>query len=230
MTDSIQTELTQGEATAPMSIESAQSESISMDGVDITFDNILSKFSEDGQSTLTKNGVKDFDTLEKSYKGLLELKGKKGIIEPSENASDEEKSVFRESLLDKLGRPEEGKYDFEVKEEIADEYITDDFVGELASLAHKNGINNEGFQSILDHIYGNYAKVVNDFEAFKSTVQDKLGEGSLDDSTKAVKSIDFDAEGTKKLQESIEARRKGDFVSASKLQVEAQEIFAKMKR
>lgn len=196
---------------------------------EISFEQILSKFSEEGKNTLTKNGVNNFESLEKSYKGLLELKGKKGIIEPSESASEEEKQAFRETLLDKLGRPQDANYDFKVKQEIADEYITNEFSDGLAELAYKNGMSNESFSELMDYIYDNYASVVNKFEEFKTAVQFKLGEGNLDDKTNLSlpTSADYEKLSIEANEKMLEASKKGDYINRDKYYKEGLEYLRK---
>ena len=193
------------------------------------FDNFLNAVPETDREVLTKNGVKDIDTLTKSYKGLLEMKGKKGLIEPSEDASDEEKTAFKESLLDKLGRPENGEYQFDIPDTVADEYVSDDFLNDLAETAYKNGMSQDGFNELINKMYSAYGKHIEGINQWKAEIESKIKPDTLNDTseTSQVTKSDFAQQAKDKQKEAMDARANNDYATASKLQREAQELIAK---
>jgi hypothetical protein len=197
------------------------------------FNEFLNKLPDNVKELLTKNGVKDFNSFAKDYEGFNVLKGKKGIVEPSEDASDEDKAAFRNNLLDKLGRPDNGEYDFDLPDGTNEDYVDQQFIDDFAKIAYENGMSKDGFQNMVDHIYSAYNKTIqsftDDFNTYKRDVEKKLGEDTLDDTTTSsnvsLKNIREHAQD--KLSEAMAARDNRDFKLADRLQKEANEIYAK---
>ena len=175
----------QEDTTAPTPEAGGVSESLATPeaAAPISFEDYFNTIPEDKRTILSKNGVKDTDTLLSSYEGLLSLKGKKTapLNPPPENATDAEKAEFQKALYNHLGVPETGEYEFNTPEGVDAEIIDTEFVNALAGVASKNGINASGFQAIIDTIYPAYQAEIKGYQEKLQALQEKVGEtGSMD--------------------------------------------------
>lgn len=182
----------------------------------ISFDDYLNTIPEDRREILIKNGVRDTDTLLSSYEGLLSLKGKKGF-RPDEDAPQEEKDAYRKEILKDIGVPEDGKYEFSTPEGVEDGYITDEFVNDLAKVAHDKGISQEAFQGVIDTIYPAYQQEIQAYESRIKELQEKLGEsGTMNNNANASQKIDQSERADTLMREYIEAYKQGDYDTYNK--------------
>lgn len=122
----------------------------------VDFDQFVSAAPKELQEAFQKNGVKDLETLTKSYNGLNSMLGKKGLIKPAEGASEDEIKAYKQSLYKEIGVPETGEYEFSLPEGIDDKYIDQKFLDELAGVAADNGVGATAFQAIIDKVMGAY--------------------------------------------------------------------------
>ncbi len=97
----------------------------------LSFEQYLDSQPDDYKELLSKNGVDSFEKQSKWVGGLNSLIGKKGIIPPSEGASEDDIAKFKDEVFKHLGRPEAGEYEFDLPEGIAEEYVSQDFLDEL---------------------------------------------------------------------------------------------------
>lgn len=178
----------------------------------VSFDDYLNTIPEDRRNVLVKNGVKDTDTLLSSYEGLLSLKGKKGF-KPDDNAPQEEKDAYLKSIYSDIGVPENGEYSFNTPEGVNPELIQEEFVNNLADVAHKNGISQNAFQSVIDTVYPAYQQEVQQYQQEIQALRAKLGEGTMNPTADAqpTQSVDNDAVAKRLQSEYTDAHRKGDF-------------------
>lgn len=197
----------------------------------IEFDKYMDSLSDSHKELLSKNNVDSFDAQEKWISGLNSAIGKKGILPPSEDATDEEKAKFKEDIYDQLGRPKDGSYDFDLPEGSKDEYYTDDFLNGLAQVAHKYGMNQEGFQEMMSHIGQTFNSVVKEWEGQVSSIKEKLGEDKLDDSGAINKPVYSKATLHEQARtKAIEAQQQyldGNYSVAEQLKREANELYNK---
>lgn len=168
----------------------------------IDFSAIMSAIPEEYRSVLEKNGVKDLETLGKSYKGLVHLKGQKGLIPPRENATDEEKTAFKSELHKLIGVPDAEKgYEYTLSENIKADYVNDDFVNELANIAYENGVSNTAFEKIVNTMYEAYTQEKDEMLAEIESLKAKLGqEGSMELPSTNQEPSDYKEAGRKALQ------------------------------
>lgn len=172
------------DTTAPAPDNGEVSESLTPDATpSISFEDYFNTIPEDKRSVLSKNGVKDTETLLSSYEGLLSLKGKKTapLNPPGEDASDAEKAEFKKALHKHLGVPETGEYEFNTPEGVEADIINSEFVNSLAGIASEHSISAEGFQAIIDTIYPAYQEEIKGYKEQLKALQDKIGEtGTMD--------------------------------------------------
>jgi hypothetical protein len=149
-----------------------------------SFDDFSKAIPENYRTVFEKNGVKDFETLGKSYQGLLTKIGEKGLIPPKENATDEEKKAFQKEIHKYAGVPENGEYKYQLSEKIDPDYVSEEFLTNLSKLAYEKGVNNEAFDAIVNTIYEAYTADINAMTAEIQTLREKLGqEGTVDTQT-----------------------------------------------
>lgn len=196
----------------------------------VTFEQYLSVLSEEDRGLLEKNGVDSFEKQVKWINGLNSLVGKKGLVKPADDASDEDKAKYKESLLNELGRPENGEYNFEVPETVPDEYVSDEFLNGLAKIGYENGMSTEAFQSMIDYIYDAYGETVNAIEDIKKQIEEQAKEGNLDDAgSQGDNSAESVRERAKSLAiEANQEHKKGNFAQAKKLQAESADLYARL--
>jgi hypothetical protein len=148
----------------------------------IDFDTYLQAVPADLKELCIKNGVKDFDSQSKWVSNLNSLIGKKGLIKPAEDASEEDKKAYLNAIYKDLGVPETGEYEYGLPESIDAEKIDSAFIDDLASIAHENGVSNNAFNALINKIYGTYAEKLaeaqknNSPEVLKETWGDKFEE------------------------------------------------------
>jgi hypothetical protein len=187
-----------------------------------SFNDYFNTIPDDKKEVLSKNGVKDTETLIKSYEGLLSLKGKKGILAPAETASDAEKTEYKSYLHKAIGVPENGEYNFDIPDGVNESTIKDDFVNKLANVSYENGISKNAFQQIINTIYPAYQEQINNYEITINEYKQRLNEGSMN-TTETVKPQQetndemFDS----LMNKAREAHSKNDFSEYQKLQKQA---------
>lgn len=126
-----------------------------------SFETFISTAPKELQELFSKNGVKDFETLNKSYNGLNSMLGKKGLIKPAEGASEEEIKAYNEKLYNEyLNVPADGKYEYKIPETIPQEAVSQEFLDTLSATAKDIGIGKDKFQKIVDVIYDAYGKML----------------------------------------------------------------------
>ena len=123
------------------------------------FNNFVTSAPKELQELFSKNGVKDFETLNKSYSGLNSMLGKKGLVKPAEGASEEEIKTYNEKLYNEyLGVPTDGKYEFKIPDNIPQEVVSEEFLNDLQVKAKEVGVSKDKFQDLVDVIYAHYGK------------------------------------------------------------------------
>ena len=130
--------------------------------------------------------ITDEQSLGKWALNANSLLGKKGIIPPSEEATDEERAEFNNQINQLRGVPENGEYEFDIPEGIPDEVIDNEsgqaFRDDLAGLAQEYGMSPEGFQKLIDLIYGAYGQEFAANQQVINELRGKLGENiKMDD-------------------------------------------------
>ena len=126
-----------------------------------SFETFSSTAPKELQELFTKNGVKDFDTLSKSYSGLNSMLGKKGLVKPAEGAPEEEVKAYNDKLYNEyLNVPADGKYEYKIPETIPQEAVSQEFIDSLAATAKEIGIGKDKFQKVIDVIYDAYGKML----------------------------------------------------------------------
>lgn len=182
----------------------------------LSFDDFMKNIPENYRAVFEKNQVKDFETLGKSYEGLLSIKGKKGLIPPSENATEEERTAFQKELHKYAGVPEDGKYDFELSENVNLDYVNDDFLNELATIAFKSGINQKGFGEIVNTIYEAYTAEKDELLSEIQSLRQKLGiEGKMELPTSPAEPTDYVEAGKKEMSLYYQLLREGKTAEAA---------------
>lgn len=184
--------------------------------------------SESHRKLLTKNGVDSFEAQEKWISNLNSMVGKKGLVAPDENASDEDKAAYREQLLNQLGRPEDGGYNFELPEGAREEVFQQEVVDKLATFAHKHGLNEQGFQEAVNLLNEFMTPLLGEWEKTIGDINARLGEDKMDDkanSTNTVNRENLREQGRMKMAEAAELWNNGDFKKAEQLQNEAKELY-----
>lgn len=184
--------------------------------------------SEAHRELLTKNGVDSFEAQEKWISNLNSMVGKKGLVAPDENASDEDKAAYREQLLDRLGRPEDGGYNFDLPEGAREEVFADETVNKLATFAHKHGLNEEGFQEAVNLLNELMTPLLGEWEKTIGEINKRLGEDTMNDNASSTNTVSRDTlreQGRAKMAEASKLWSAGDFKGAEKLQSEAKELY-----
>jgi hypothetical protein len=125
----------------------------------IKYEDFISAVPPQLKELYEKNGVKDFDSLAKDYQGFVQLKGKKGLVKPSEDAPEEQKQAYQKELYKEFGVPENGEYEYELPESFKEEWVDKEFLDNLAGLAAENGIGAKAFQELITNIYGYATKL-----------------------------------------------------------------------
>lgn len=199
----------------------------------VDFNAYLSALPPEGQELFKKNGVDSFDKQVKWVSNLNSAIGKKGLIKPDEKAGDDEKKAYRDALLKEMGRPDDGKYEFELPDGSNEQYYTDDFLNGLALVAYENGMSKEGFQKLLGAIATPFNQVVGEWEKKLSEIKAKIGEeDKLDDGVNNNKVVQtkeqIHEEARQKLIEANELFRKGNYAAANRLKTEANELYNRM--
>lgn len=128
----------------------------------VKFDDYLKTLSPADQDLLKKNGVDSYEKQFKWVNNLNSMLGKKGLVKPGEDATQEEKDAYTKALHKELGAPENGEYEFDVPKyngkPVPDEMIDQGFVDGLAGIASKHGLSQQGYQEMVNHIYETYMK------------------------------------------------------------------------
>lgn len=197
----------------------------------LEFSSYLEALPEGDRELYTKNGVDSFEKQTKWVKNLESALGKKGIIPPGENATDEEKAAFRDQVYGQLGRPEDGAYDFDLPEGSNQEAYSDEFLNELAGVAYENGMTTEGFQKLINTIAGAYNQQLAEWQKYVEDVNAKLGEDKMDDSSDNSVRPDPDSihdEAKTKLFEANNLFREGKYKEAERMRAEANELYNKL--
>ncbi len=109
----------------------------------------------DGIEEANRDGVKDFDSVDalaKGYGDMFKMMGSR-IKMPTSESTPDEKSAFYQ----KLGRPDTAAgY---TKPELADgESFDEEFLGEMAAVAHAEGVSDKQFRSFIDKYMGYQAR------------------------------------------------------------------------
>lgn len=174
------------------------------------FNDFINQFQPEQRQVFEKQGVKDFETLHKSYHGLLSKIGEKGLIPPKDTATDIEKSDFQKQLYKHIGVPSDGKYEYSIADDINADLVSDDFVNNLADIALKQGISKTAFETIVNQIYREftpeYQNLVNEIEQLKS----RLGqEGKMDIASQSISTQDLTLDIDAKRRDFFKAQNEG---------------------
>jgi hypothetical protein len=196
----------------------------------IDFNTYVSALPETHKELLTKNRVDSFEAQEKWISNLNSLVGKRGIVAPDENATDEDRQKYRETLMKELGRPDTGEYEFVLPEGSNGEYYTDDFMNGLADVAFKNGMSQEGYQDVVNYVATGFNEVLKQWEKTIEGINKKLGEDKISDAgdNKQSNKADIHQAAKAKLIEANELYRSGDYKGASLLKQQADELYSKL--
>lgn len=142
------------------------------------FGSFVEKAPTELKELFNKNGVKDFDTLAKSYNGLNSMLGKKGLVKPGEEASEAEKEAYTKSLYKEIGVPEDGKYEYALPEVFKTDFkdhVDQEFLDKLAGVAAQNGVNGKAMQAIVDTVMGEYADMLTESKGDFTTLKTEWG-------------------------------------------------------
>jgi hypothetical protein len=196
----------------------------------LDFNTYVSALPDTHKELLTKNGVDSFEKQEKWISGLNTLIGKKGILPPDENAPDEDKQKYRETLMKELGRPDTGEYEFALPEGSNNEYYTDDFMNGLADIAYKNGMSQQGYQDVVNYLASGFNGVLTQWEKTIGEINSKLGEDKMSDNaeTKTNHKAEVHQAAKAKMIEANDLYRKGDYKGAQLMKQQADELYSKL--
>lgn len=216
-------------ATADMTdVVSAQSEPAT-ETPSLDFKSYSESLSEPHRELLTKNGVDSFEAQEKWISNLNSMVGKKGLIAPDENATPEERQAYRDQLLNQLGRPEDGGYNFDLPEGAKEEIYSDEVVNKLATFAHKHGLNEEGYQEAINMLNEFMTPLLTEWEGTIQKINERLGEDKMDDKASSTGTVNRDTlreQGRMKMAEASRLWNDGAFKEAEQLQKEAKELYS----
>ncbi|MCG8394201.1 MAG: hypothetical protein MI745_14075 [Pseudomonadales bacterium] len=193
------------------------------------FDKFLDGRSDSYKEMLQKNNVDSFEKHEKWVEGLNSLIGKKGLIDPGEGATEEAKEEYREKLLDAIGRPEDGKYEFDLPDGSKDDYYTDDFLDAIAGVAHKYGMSSEGFQELINTIAMPFNELMGEWERQIGDIEKRVAAATQPDGVSDAPSPAESVNMAEKAREmAAEARRlhsAGQYKQAQAKHAEAQRLY-----
>lgn len=219
---------TETAATSTSSTDPASSASTSPA---LDFNTYLSALPETDREIFTKNGVDSFEKQISWVKGLNEIKGKKGLLKPAETATEAEKKAYQDALYKELGRPDDGKYDYELPEGSDDSFYSDEVINKLATVAFDNGMSAEGFQKLINTIAEPYNAMIKDWGVQVTKLKEKLGEDKIDDDSTNGSAVTKDSIHDEARTKRIEAEalhRKGDYKAATRLKAEADALYARL--
>lgn len=197
----------------------------------LEFKQYLQALPEPDRELYTKNGVDSFEKQTQWVRNMEGLIGKKGIIPPGENAKPEEKAKFAEQVYDILGRPKDGKYEYELPEGSDEKAYSDEFFGSLATVAHKYGMSNEGFNELVKTIAGAYNQQLSEWRTLYGELQEKLKPDTMNDlalPTTSQTHEDMHAEAVRTLNRAAEEFSKGNRKVAEELQAKARNMYANL--
>lgn len=126
---------------------------------------------EDMRADATLKNFKDVASLAKSYLSAQSMIGKKGVVLPAENASDDEMQAFYKNL----GRPDMDKYTLEAPK---DYEMPEATAAQLKELFFKQGVMPKQAKGILDGYSKIQAALVTEYQA-KVTSQREEALGGL---------------------------------------------------
>ena len=116
----------------------------------ISFDDFKSALPETLSESFNKNGVKDFESLDKHYNNLNSLIGKKGLIKQDEGAAPEVIAEYNKKLFAELGVPEDGVYNVPTPEGWGeDNGITQEILDGLATMGVEKGLTPAAYEGVL---------------------------------------------------------------------------------
>lgn len=123
--------------TQPTALESTGSEFNFRDHLS---DNYKEKYTE----------FKDIDGLMKGYDNLAQKLGTNPIVKPNENATDEEKFAYKETLFKELGRPETADgYEISFGDDMPEGFINDEHMQKIQGIAHREGVSQQALDAIV---------------------------------------------------------------------------------
>lgn len=196
----------------------------------IDFNTYMGSLPSEAQEMYKKNGVDSFDKQTKWVAGLNTALGKKGLVRPSDDATEEAKTAYKDAILKEMGRPDDGKYEFDLPEGSKDEYYSEEFLGGLAKVAYDSGMDQKGFQNLVDAIAKPYNEFMTGLEKQLMEIKAKIGEeDKIDDNADNVEvklsKEQVHEQARQKLIEANDLHRKGNYNQAIKLKNEAQELY-----
>lgn len=192
------------------------------------YTDFINQYTPEQRQVYEKQGIKDFDTLHKSYQGLLSKIGEKGLIPPKETASEQEKADFTKQLYKHIGVPENGTYEYAVAEDVNADLINDDFVSNLAKIAYDNGVPSKAFENIINQVYREF---VPEYQALTQEIEQlkaRLGqEGKMDIKTEPAPTQDYESLIDSKRREFLIADREGRVSDKERLKSEYHDLINK---
>jgi hypothetical protein len=130
--------------------EAAIDTTTTTDAPSYSFDDFKSALPETLSESFNKNGVKDFESLDKHYNNLNSLIGKKGLIKPDEGAAPEAVAEYNKKLFAELGVPQDGVYNVPTPEGWGEgNGITQDILDGLATMGVEKGLTPAAYEGVL---------------------------------------------------------------------------------
>lgn len=127
-----------------------------------SFEDFKAAIPETTREAFEKNGVNDFEALDKHYTNMNSLIGKKGLIRPDESAGEDALKAYTSGLYKELGVPENGEYEFNIPESWDENSgITQGLMDSLAKLGVETGISGKAYQGIVDVLGDTVAQMQN---------------------------------------------------------------------
>jgi hypothetical protein len=222
------------EAAAAEAHQDGVTDAPQQNGVDtpaLEFNTYMESLSDAHKELLSKNNVDSFEAQEKWTSGLNSALGKKAPLRPEEGAPEAEVKAYQDALKNELGRPDDGKYEFDLSEGSKEEYYSDEFFNGLAGIAFDAGMSAEGYQKLVDHLSTNFNTVIEGFEGQFAELKEKLGEDTMDDSAGSADSMSRDSihdAAKTKSDEATAAFNRQDYKEADRLHKEARDLYARM--
>lgn len=119
---------------------------------------------------------KTVDDVFKGYDGLVKKLGKNPIVVPGEDATEEQKTEFKQQLFKLNGRPEKAEeYTFTVPEELGEGAVYQPLVDGLRVKAHEVGIGKDQFEALAGIYFEQQQAFMKEFAP--KTDEQKMEEG-----------------------------------------------------
>lgn len=110
--------------------------------------------------------LKDVTSIFKSYDNLVTKMGQNPIVKPKDDATDEAKAEYLNSLRKELGAPENvDAYEFKLAEDLPEGFADEKLLGDMKEVFLEAGIAPESAQKIIDTYFEKQLTAFNEGQA-----------------------------------------------------------------